>query len=88
MIGQILITGASSGIGREISIKLSEIGYKCVLTGRSLSRLENTLEKMSGNSHQIFAGDLNDHSFIDKISNEIGDKGVSENEMIRMRVLN
>ena len=73
MIGQILITGASSGIGREISIKLSEIGYKCVLTGRSLSRLENTLEKMSGNSHQIFAGDLNDHSFIDKISNEIGE---------------
>lgn len=73
MIGQILITGASSGIGREIAIKLSEIGYKCVLTGRSLSRLENTLEKMSGNSHQIFAGDLNDHSFIDKISNEIGE---------------
>lgn len=73
MAGQILITGASSGIGREIAIKLSEIGYKCVLTGRSLSRLENTLEKMSGNSHQIFAGDLNDYSFIDKISNEIGE---------------
>ena len=72
MIGQILITGASSGIGREISIKLSELGFQCVLTGRNLKELEITLTKMSGLNHAIFSGDLNDQLFINKISDEIG----------------
>lgn len=71
MIGQILITGASSGIGREISIKLSELGYQCVLTGRNLKELEITLSKMSGDNHTIFSGDINDNIFINKISDEI-----------------
>jgi NAD(P)-dependent dehydrogenase (short-subunit alcohol dehydrogenase family) len=71
MIGQILITGASSGIGREISIKLSELGYQCVLTGRNLKELEITLKKMSGLNHTIFSGDLNDNLFINKLSHEI-----------------
>lgn len=71
MIGQILITGASSGIGREISIKLSELGYQCVLTGRNLKELEITLNKMSGVNHKIFSGDLNDYAFINKITDEL-----------------
>lgn len=56
MSGQILVTGASSGIGRETSIKLSELGYQCVLTGRNLKELELTLSKMSGLNHTIFSG--------------------------------
>ena len=71
MISQILITGASSGIGREISIKLSKLGYQCVLTGRNLKELEITLSMMSGINHTLFSGDLNDYLFINKISDEI-----------------
>jgi NAD(P)-dependent dehydrogenase (short-subunit alcohol dehydrogenase family) len=73
MKGNILITGASSGIGREISIKLSEQGYQCILTGRNMKELNNTLSMMSGINHSIFSGNINDHSFINKISNEIND---------------
>jgi NAD(P)-dependent dehydrogenase (short-subunit alcohol dehydrogenase family) len=73
MKGNILITGASSGIGREISIKLSEQGYKCILTGRNMKELNNTLSMMSGINHSIFSGNINDHSFINKISDEIND---------------
>jgi NAD(P)-dependent dehydrogenase (short-subunit alcohol dehydrogenase family) len=71
MIGQILITGASSGIGREIAIKLSKIGYQCVLTGRNLEELEITLAMMSGINHTILSGDLNDNLFIDRITDEV-----------------
>lgn len=69
MIGTVLITGASSGIGREISIKLSELGYNCILVGRRLKELENTLTLMTGNNHLIQNGDLNDHLFVNELSN-------------------
>ncbi|WP_426474903.1 SDR family NAD(P)-dependent oxidoreductase [Chryseobacterium balustinum] len=35
----IIITGASSGIGREIAIHLSKLGANCVLIGRNQERL-------------------------------------------------
>jgi NAD(P)-dependent dehydrogenase (short-subunit alcohol dehydrogenase family) len=49
----ILVTGASSGIGRETAILLSELEATVVLTGRDRSRLEQTREKMKGSNHLI-----------------------------------
>lgn len=71
MTKNILITGASSGIGREIAIRLSQLNYTCILTGRNIKELETTLDKMSGENHLFFSGDLNDELFIEHISNEI-----------------
>ena len=73
MKNTILITGASSGIGREISIKLSILGYRCLLTGRKNIELEKTLKMMSGENHLIFSGDLNNVTFIDYISDQVND---------------
>jgi NAD(P)-dependent dehydrogenase (short-subunit alcohol dehydrogenase family) len=36
----IIVTGASSGIGKETAIFLSSLGANCILVGRSLERLE------------------------------------------------
>ena len=36
------ITGSSSGIGEELAYKLAAVGCKLVLSGRDVSKLENT----------------------------------------------
>jgi NAD(P)-dependent dehydrogenase (short-subunit alcohol dehydrogenase family) len=54
----ILVTGASSGIGRRTSILLSELGAKLVLVGRNSQELHNTLEQLHGRSHRMEQFDL------------------------------
>lgn len=45
-----LITGAGSGIGREVSLLLSAAGWRCVLAGRREERLRETAELLAGPS--------------------------------------
>ena len=54
----ILITGASSGIGRATAIECSKLGAKCVITGRNEERLNETLAQMAGDEHQIVVADI------------------------------
>ena len=48
----ILITGASSGIGKATAILCSEMGAKLVITGRTESKLNQVLESLTGVGHQ------------------------------------
>lgn len=54
----ILVTGASSNIGRQIAIKCSEMGARIILSARSEERLNETLERMAGEDHQLAPCDL------------------------------
>lgn len=54
----ILVTGASSGIGRGIAIACSKMGGVVVLNGRNEERLKETLTQMDGDNHRIVAADL------------------------------
>lgn len=54
----ILVTGASSGIGRAIAIACSKMGAAIVANGRNTERLEATLEELEGDGHQIISADL------------------------------
>ena len=54
----ILVTGASSGIGRAIAIACSQQGANVVVTGRNQERLQATLDALAGEGHQVFAADL------------------------------
>lgn len=54
----ILITGASSGIGRGICIDCSRMGARVHLTARNEDRLNETLTKLEGEEHLIHKADL------------------------------
>lgn len=54
----ILITGASSGIGRGTAIECSKMGAQVVMTGRNAERLQETLDQMEGNNHLLMVADL------------------------------
>lgn len=56
----ILITGATSGIGRATAVLVSEHGAKVTLIGRREEKLQETLSKMSGKDHHMIAFDLSD----------------------------
>jgi len=43
-----LITGASSGIGRAISVKLAHLGYKLCLIGRNVEKLKSVKAETEG----------------------------------------
>lgn len=54
----ILVTGASSGIGRAIAIACAETGASLVLNGRNVARLNETLSQLSGDGHIVVPADL------------------------------
>lgn len=55
---RILVTGASSGIGRETAIILSKLGAEVVLLARNRERLEETCRELEGSGHSIYEYDL------------------------------
>ena len=54
----ILVTGASSGIGRAIAIECSKMGASVIITGRNEERLKETHAQMEGNQPDYIVADL------------------------------
>ena len=49
----ILVTGASSGIGKATAIECSKLGARVVITGRDEARLQQTLSSLEGEGHVV-----------------------------------
>ena len=69
---RILVTGASSGIGRACAIMAAELGAKLVLTGRRESALDETLAMCKGAGHGVVAGDITSEAFIAELAEKSG----------------
>ena len=54
----VLVTGASSGIGKAVAVMCSKMGATVIATGRNLERLNGTLSEMEGPNNVIFPADL------------------------------
>ena len=67
----ILVTGASSGIGRGIAVECSRMGAKVVINGRNEERLSETLSLMEGDGHISICADLSSPDGIGKIVTEV-----------------
>lgn len=54
----ILVTGASSGIGKAIAIECSKLGAQLFILGRNENRLKETFNELSGEGHEYIVTDL------------------------------
>jgi NAD(P)-dependent dehydrogenase (short-subunit alcohol dehydrogenase family) len=56
----VLVTGASSGIGRATAIECSKMGASVIITGRNEERLKETFLQLHGERHTQIIADLSD----------------------------
>ena len=70
---RILITGASSGIGREVALKIGEAGGTVFLVARTrekLGEVAREVEERGGTAH-VHPADLSDTGDIERMANEV-----------------
>lgn len=79
----ILVTGASSGIGRQTAIECSKIGANIVITARNEKRLSETLAALdtsNGQNHQMVIADLSSQEGVNALVDALPElNGVSLN---------
>ena len=68
----ILVTGASSGIGQRVAIRLSLEGAKVIIVGRNESRLSETFSELQGEGHVSFVADITDEKILKEGVSSVG----------------
>ena len=76
---QILVTGASSGIGKGIALACAKMGATVIVTGRNVERLNETLNQMLDSTsslqasveHKAISADLTKAEDIDRLVSEL-----------------
>lgn len=68
---QILVTGASSGIGKAIAVACAKMGASVIVTGRNVERLNETLSLIPSGDHKAISADLTKAEDIETLVNEL-----------------
>lgn len=67
----ILVTGASSGIGKSIAIMCSRMGASVILCARREARLRETEKEMTGCNNRILVADLTNQISVDAMVGQL-----------------
>ena len=67
----ILVSGASSGIGKAIAIESSKMGANVIITGRNEERLKKTYYLLKGSGHGLIVADLSVKEDIERLHKEL-----------------
>ena len=67
----VLVTGASSGIGRATAIECAKSGATVFLTARNQERLQQTLQMMPEGNHQIIPAELTSEEDIEHLADVV-----------------
>ncbi len=85
----ILVTGASSGIGRATAIECAKLGATVIATGRNEERLQQTYAQLEGIGHQWIAADLSTQEGIESLATQmpnidglVNNAGISNTKLI------
>lgn len=72
LIGKtILVTGASSGIGRQTCISIANMGGSVIATARNNERLEETISMLPLGNHRIIIADLTHQEDLDSLAGNV-----------------
>ena len=84
----IIVTGASSGIGRGVAIMCSQLGAKTILLGRNKERLKETMDSLENSGHTSYSLDINDENetdnfieSLDKIDGIVHSAGIAQSQL-------
>lgn len=69
----ILVTGASSGIGKETAIQCSKMGATVIITARNEERLNETLSSLEGDGHQMILAELTNQDNVESLVGEVSE---------------
>lgn len=65
----IIITGASSGIGKQCALTFSQLGANIILVARNKERLKQTFNELKKGNHISFARDITEYDKLEEIIN-------------------
>ena len=67
----ILVTGASSGIGKATALECAKMGARLVITGRDEKRLNEVYSNLEGTGHLQIKADLSKEEDIQRLAKEV-----------------
>ena len=70
----IIVTGASSGIGRQCAITFSQLEANVILIARNKERLKDTFNKLERGNHLFISQDITEYDKLEEVVNTVVDK--------------